>query len=40
MSKSITVKFADGTEHIYNNVPDSVTQADAEAKAKQKYKKE
>ena len=40
MSKSITVKFADGTEHIYNNVPDSVTQADAEAKAKQKYKKD
>jgi hypothetical protein len=40
MSKSITVKFADGTSHTFNNVPDNVTQAEAEAKAREKYKKD
>jgi len=39
MSKSITVEFADGTSHTYNNVPDSVTQEQAEAKAAKQYNK-
>ena len=37
MSKSMSVTFADGTSHTYDDVPDEVTQEEVDARAKQEY---
>lgn len=40
MKKQITVYFRDGSSHTYDNVPESVTQAEADARAAKEFGKE
>ena len=37
MAKSLTVQFTDGSSHTYDNVPDDVTQDQANARASQEF---
>jgi hypothetical protein len=39
MSKSVTVKFADGTSHVYDDVPDDVTDQQVEERASGEFSK-
>jgi len=40
MSKSVTVNFADGTSHVYDNVPDDVSNDQVNQRAQQDFNKE
>ncbi len=40
MAKKITVYFKDGTSHTFDDVPDTVTQAEADARAAEQFGKE
>tara|TARA_R110000868_G_C10884582_1_gene763200 strand:- start:429 stop:1340 length:912 start_codon:yes stop_codon:yes gene_type:complete len=37
MPKSVTVNFEDGTSHVYDNVPDEITDAQVQERAKSEY---
>jgi len=39
MSKSVTVNFEDGTSHVYDDVPDDVSDQDVQARASQDFGK-
>lgn len=39
MSKSVTVKFADGTSHVYEDVPDDVSDSQVQERAATDYNK-
>lgn len=40
MAKSVTVQFDDGTAHVYNNVPDSISDSDVQARAQKEFGKQ
>ena len=37
MPRNITVQFSDGTSHVYQNAPDSLTPEQAEARARKDF---
>ena len=39
MSKSVTVNFADGTTHVYDDVPDEVSNDEVNQRAQQDFSK-
>ena len=40
MSKSVTVNFADGTSHVYDDVPDDVSNEEVQSRAQSDFNKE
>ncbi len=40
MSKSVTVQFDDGTSHVYDDVPDHISDSEVESRASQEFGKE